>query len=330
VTATPSPQVPVSLLRDLVRTGRFQEALDLHRRLATGAPGRRADVQLLAATAATRLGELGAAETLASEALSQFHARGDRDGSMRALNLLGAIQFERGQLELAEHFFGEALRLARQLEDSLLFARACNNLASVANLRGRSGEAASLYRAALLAYQRLGDRRGTAETYHNLGLVYRESREWRHAEQAAAQAVRHAELAGERGLLALAVTGRAEVSAGENQLAVAESELERAERLAAEAGDEIGGAEVRRVRALVALRRNDFEGALENAEHARKVALVHESALLAAECATVAALALRALGRTAEAEERRQESQARLRALGARTLLERFERDWNH
>jgi hypothetical protein len=64
------------------------------------------------------------------------------------------------------------LELARQLDDTLMAAHASNNLASVAHLRGEPETSLSLYRVALLAYQRLGDRRGTAQTYHNLGLSF--------------------------------------------------------------------------------------------------------------------------------------------------------------
>ena len=171
----------------------------------------RADARLLAATAATRLGELELAETLAGEAVRRFAERGDFDGRMRALNLLGVIGFERGQLEEAERRLTEALSIAYRLEDSLLAARACNNLASVAHLRGRPEEAVGLYRGALLGYQRLGDRRGTAETYHNLGLTYRQLADYDEAEKAVMQAVRHAESVGEPTLMALTSGGRAEL-----------------------------------------------------------------------------------------------------------------------
>ena len=87
---------------------------------------------LLAATAATRLGELNEGSALAAQALTHFRSRGDWDGRMRAQNLLGAIHWERGQMAEAERVFGEALQLARQLSDSLMLARASNNLASVA------------------------------------------------------------------------------------------------------------------------------------------------------------------------------------------------------
>lgn len=314
-------------LRALLAAGRFQDALERYRGLEPGPESRRPDVQLLAATAATRLGELAAGESLAEEALEQFRARGDRDGSMRALNLLGAIHWERGHVAAAERCFGSALHLARQLQDSLMLARACNNLASVAHLQGRSDEAAGLFRGALLAYQRLGDRRGTAETYHNLGLAYRQAGEWRQAEDAAADAVRHAEVVGEPALLALALTGRAELSVERSDPALAERELDRAGRFAVAARDEIGRAEVHRVQALNALHQREWQRALSHAAAARTVALDFNSALLAAECAGIAARALKELGRVDEAAAQRAEAEAGFRQLGATTLIERLDRE---
>ena len=316
------------VLRTLLAAGRFQDALERYRELEAGPEGRRPDVRLLGATAATRLGELAVGTGLAEEALRQFRTRGDWDGSMRSLNLLGAINFERGQMAQSESHFAEALRLARRLGDSLMLARACNNLASVAHLQGRPDEAAELYRAALLAYQRLGDRRGTAETYHNLGLAYRQAGEWLEAEDAAADAVRHAEVVGEPSLLALALTGRAELSVERGDPALAQRELERAARLALQAADEIGGAEVHRIQSLVALQQENWELALEHAEAARTTALAHDSAQLVAECAALAARALREMGRSDEAARLHREAEAGFRKLGAVTLLERLELEW--
>ena len=314
-------------LRELVRAGRFREALELYRR----APGEaaRADARLLAATAATRLGELDLAETLAEEAVHRFAERGDFDGRMRALNLLGVIGFERGRLAEAERRLTEALSIAYRLDDSLAAARACNNLASVAHLQGRPDEAVGLYRGALLGYQRLGDRRGTAETYHNLGLAYRQLADYDEADNAVAQAVRHAESLGEPALMALASGGRAELRIARGDAELALPELDRAARLAEVAGDVIGGAEVQRIRALAALRQGRHVEAALEADAARATAAAHGVALLRAECAAIAALAYRALGRPDPAEERRTEALDLLGALGAVTLLERFREDWS-
>jgi tetratricopeptide (TPR) repeat protein len=322
------PSDDASRLRELVRTGRYGEALDWFRRAGDAPGARRPDAQLLAATAATRLGELALAERLASDALHQFHARGDADGRMRTLNLLGVIRFERGRLDEAEQVLAEALDLATRLGDSQTVARASNNLASATHLRGRADEAVGLYRAALLAYLRLGDRRGTAEAYHNLGLLYRQLGEWQQAEDATAEALRHAELLGEHGLLALATTGRAELLVERDDLGRARHELDRAARLTAEAGDEMGRAEVERVRALAAYRAGDLTGALAHAEHAGETARALDGALLAAECGALAALALRRMGRSTDAAARRSEAEAAFRAFGAAGLLQRLEQDW--
>jgi ATP/maltotriose-dependent transcriptional regulator MalT len=327
VAATPFTDDPTHQLRELVRTGRFREALDWYRR-AEGDLTARPDAQLLAATAATRLGEFAVAAALAGEALRRFAARADADGRMRALNLLGVIGFERGRLADAEAHLSEALNLAHRLEDSLAAARACNNLASVVHLRGRPDEAVGLYRGALLSYQRLGDRRGAAETYHNLGLTFRQLAEYDEAEKAVHQAMRHAEFVGEPGLMALASGGRAELRIEQGDSAFAYPELERAHRLADRAADVIGVAEIRRIRALAALREGRYELARDEAEAARAVADEHGVALLKAECAAVSALAHRALGSGEAALSRRAEAVAGLRALGATRLLERFETDW--
>jgi len=315
-------------LRALLAEGRFQDALTRFSELGSAPESRRPDVQLLAATAATRLGELDRATGLAVEALVQFRTRGDSDGRMRALNLLGAIHWERGRIADAERCFGEALEMARQLGDSLMLARTSNNLASVAHLQGRFDQAAGLFREALLAYHRLGDRRGTAETYHNLGFAYRQAGEWREAEGATANAVRHAEVVGEPALLALVLGAKAELNVERNDAALAERELERAVRYATDAADVVGRAEVQRVQALAALHRGAWEQALLHAETARAVAVEHDSALLAAECAGIAARALKALGKAEQAEERRARAEAGFRQLGATSLLERLRQDF--
>ncbi len=323
----PSSDDPARTLRVLVAGGRFRDALEAHRALDDDATRARGEVQLHAATAATRLGDLDLAGSLAASAEEGFRARGDADGRMRAANLLGAIAFERGRVDDAERCFEDARRLAHGLGDQLLGARTANNLASVAHLRGDPERALSLYRAALLQYQRLGDRRGTAETHHNLGLAFRVLAKWREADAATAEALRHAELVGEGSLIALALLGRAELHLDQGEQALAASEVARAERIAADAHDEYGRAEAGRLRALLHLRERDFGRALAAAEAAAELAVAHQSALLAAECQAAAALALRGLDRP-DAGQRRDAAVRALEGLGATAVVERLQRDW--
>jgi tetratricopeptide (TPR) repeat protein len=280
------------------------------------------------ATAAMRQGNLPAASELAAAAAARFRARGDADGRMRSENLLGAVAFETGRVHDAEMCFGAALELAHGLEDSLMTARASNNLASVAHLTGRPEVALSLYRTALLSYQRLGDRRGIAETSHNLGIAFRQLRHWTDAERAADEAVRHADASGDPALLALALIGRAELHLELKAWPLAEHAIDRAATLAAQGDDPIGVAEAGRLRALLHLGRGEPYPARRDALAARAEAQVLGSALLAAECTMVAALAARACGDAAGAEALRAQAEDSLTRLGAAGLIEKLRNDW--
>ena len=292
----------------------------------TDGPG---ETALAAATAAMRAGDTHAAARLVADALAHFRERTDADGQMRATNLAGAIAFEHGRLADAERDFGEALELARRIGDTLVAARASNNLAAVAHLQGRPEAALSLYRGALLAYQRLGDRRGAAETWHNLALTFRQLPDLREADDAAVEAVRHAELAGDPALIALTVLGRAEIDLERRDFQLAARQIARARELAGKAGDRLGVAEARRLGALLAFRQGDFIEARREAEAARLAAEEQESALLAAECAAVAALAARASGHQEAADRFRTDALNGYRRLGADALTGRFEEAWN-
>jgi tetratricopeptide (TPR) repeat protein len=327
VSPTPTPDDPARQLRSLVAAGRFQEAFDRFQDGGTGL-GREPEAALVAAAAATRLGRYGAGVSMAEAALAQFRSRGDRDGRMRSLNLLGVIAFERGHLDEAERTLAEALELARELDDSLMAARASNNLASLAQLGEKHEVALSLYRSALVSYQRLGDRRGMAETHHNLGLVFRQMGRLHDAQESVEQAVRLADAAADRSLRALTLTGQAELHLGLGELARARQDAVLAQQLARETGDEVGAAEAGRLRALVGLAEGDLDLALAEAEAARDTAALHGSALLQGESAAAAARVLRALGRTVEAEQRRAEARGLFERLGAANWLREFETAW--
>lgn len=287
-----------------------------------------ASTLLQSATAALRRGDVRAASSDGDRAAELFWKRGDADGRMRALNLLGAIAFETGALDRAREHFEGALGLARSLGDVLLAARASNNLASVANLRGDALEALSLYRAALLQYQRLGDRRGAGETCHNLALVFRELGAGADADEASEEALRHAEVAGDRQLQALAVLGRAELDLERPDHERARQGIALGRQLMRDAGDEVGVLEAERLDGLLALREGRLDEAVTVATASADRALALGSRLLEAELAAIAALALRRGGKDALAAMRWGQAVAGFRQLGASGLAGRYERDW--
>lgn len=326
-TGTEAADAMARELRDLLAAGRYPDAFALAEH---GLPpaARRPDLRLLAATAATRVGQAERGAALAGEALAGFEGRADADGRLRAINLLGAQAFERGDPVEAERRFTEALALGRQLSDTQMAARAANNLASLLHLRGELERALDLYRAALVSYQRLGDRRGLAETWHNLALVFRQAGDYARADDAGAQAVHHAERVADPSLLALAVMGRAELDLERDEFELAGSRLDRAARLAAAAADQPGQLEVSYLRAVLALREGRLEDASRLAEAALQTAEEMGSALLAAECAGVLALARKRVGDPAAADAWRGRALAGFDRLGAGNVRARFEQEW--
>lgn len=301
----PADSDSLTHMRSLLEQGRYRDLLEEY---GHGSEATSPAAALAVATAATRLGLFDNGQVRAEQALSAYRRRGDDDGQMRCLNLLGAIAYERGQLTEASDHFATSLELSRRLEDLRSWARASNNLANVSLQQGRVAEAASLYREVSLAYQRLGDRRGLAEAAHNLGVACRELSEMNEAARLGEQAVGHAEVVGDPALLALTLTGQAETGVAREDLEVAAEELDRAERLARDSGDEVGAAEAVRVRAECWLRGDDPVRALECAEQARATAERFGSPQVQGECAAIAARAAHRLGlpvaaqRFAEAE----------------------------
>jgi hypothetical protein len=311
-----------------VREGRFREAVETYQALRAPADRQNPDNQLFAADAATRLGDLTLGYQLAIAAFEQFAAAGRQPELMQASNLLGAIAFERGQLELAFGYFSSSCQIARDLNDRPMLARASNNLASLAHLRGCSEAAIGLFQEAVALFTELGDCRGAAEANHNLGLLLRQDMRLDEAEHAAAQAVRLAAGVHARSLEALSLLGQAEISILRGKFADARKQIVRGAALAAETGDQLNGLEAGRLRALLTLRQGDYAVAHHLAEIAAGLAGNLGSALLRAECNSIAALALKAQSRTREAELRRDEALAGFDGLGASEMAARFEEEW--
>lgn len=320
---SPSGADPVAVLRSLLAAGRYQDVLDYS--LPGGndsspEPG----VALAVATAATRLGRFGEAVDLADSAIAIFRRRGDDDGRLRAVNLLGAIHYERGQIEEATEYWRQAIDLARALADTTMVGRTSNNLAIVQYYTGEVDQAKSGYREAMLSYQRLGDRRGVAEALHNLAIIVRAEGSLKEAAALGEEAVRHAESVGDPVLLGLMLIGRAETLVASGDGPFAEGLLARAQRMCADAGDELGQAEIKRVLAELRLRENDPVSAFESASAGRVTAEQHGSRLLEGECAALAGHALRQLGREDESRRFFDEARSIFTSLGAVLWLQRL------
>lgn len=119
----------------------YQQALDQFH--ALGMLDRTASVLLNFAITARAQQELGESENLTLLALKQFEQNRDRRGMASALHNLGAIQVERGQLDLAMDSHREALVQRERLKDELGTAISRTSLAKVLLARARASKDAA-------------------------------------------------------------------------------------------------------------------------------------------------------------------------------------------
>lgn len=270
-----------------------------------------------------RRGDLGAAAQQAAVLFNRTPDGSEERGE--AAQLLGGIAFEQGRLEEAERHLEEAMRVARARGDVRLAARASNNLASIAHLRGKETLAISLYRSAMLVWQSEGDAAGVAQASHNLGLVFRQQGDLAAAASASARAVRAACLSGDTALEGTVRLGQAEVALAEGALDRAGIELNAARRCAEAAGDGLGQAESARLEGAIALAAGQFATALRRAGLGQRRALRLGGLQCAAECAELAYRASLMLRRARSARHFYQAAVMGYAALPAGPALRRLE-----
>lgn len=93
------------------------------------------------------------------------------------LNLLGAVDFQRGEMDGAERRFAGALRAVTN--DPSRRAAALVNLGAVANVRGRFDDALRFYRRGRRSYREANNPIGQARALHNMGMVLADRKRWR-------------------------------------------------------------------------------------------------------------------------------------------------------
>jgi tetratricopeptide (TPR) repeat protein len=215
---------------------------------------------------------------------------GDRSVLRQSVNLLGAANFEMGDLTDAEAAFNRALDLGRRDGDDLLVARATNNLGAIANVRGERDQALSMYALAVAAYQRLGQARGLAHAYHNMAITFRDVGLLDRADEHERRAIEFAREAEIPHVADLARIGRAEISLLRGDARLAEVSALLVARELAGRPDPIEEANALRVAGSARLALGDADGAQHTLTQALGLARMHGAALTEAE--TLRALAV--------------------------------------
>src|SRR5215208_644321 len=106
---------------------------------------------------------------------------GDQVLAAEALNALAGFDLESGSMHSAKEKFQEALQLGGS--SAHLRGRTEQNLGILANVQGDPDEAIAHYRQSLLSFESIGDDRGCAIAYHNLGMVSADCERWDDADR---------------------------------------------------------------------------------------------------------------------------------------------------
>jgi len=242
---------------------------------------------------------------------------GDKAAQRRAVNMIGAACLALGELDDASGEFVRARDLATQAEDLLVLARATNNLGAIANMQGDHEQALSHYRLALPTFQRLGQRRGLASSYHNLAITYRDLGELEEADEHELRAIEHATDGGVPRLAAMGRVGRAEVALRRGDAAFAESTARIARDEFARLGDPQNEADASRLIGAACTAQRRFVEALEAFDRALEIARARGHALNEAETLRDRAELYMAQGQLASARDDARSAIALFDRLGA-------------
>jgi tetratricopeptide (TPR) repeat protein len=241
------------------------------------------ELATLRADAELRTGHPREARQWLASTLPQLERSGDRAALRKAMNQLGVAEIELGELDEAERVFGRALELARDDGDALLTAHATNNMGTIANIRGRPGEALTLYQLAIPAYQRLGNVAGLAQSLHNMAISFRHLDQLDRAGEYAQRAVAYATECSNGPLIALTWLERAELALRIGDPALAEVGAQRAAAQFAKIPDPIREADAYRVIGAARVRLGSLADAQKVLEQALAIAREHGSRLVQGE-----------------------------------------------
>ncbi|MEP6992338.1 MAG: tetratricopeptide repeat protein [bacterium] len=320
----PSADVPDDVLERahaLSRAGAWSDVVGMLEPMATLA-GEAGEIRVLYAESLMRVGRERAACEWLRGIMPSLRAQGDRVNHRRALNLLGVGSFFLGDLDEASSALDAALDLATQDEDLLLFARATNNLGMIANIRGEHDAALGHYQRAVPAYQRLGQRRGLAESYHNIAITYRDLGALEQADEYERRAMDYAAAGVAPRVAAMGLIGRAEVALRRGDPQFARGTAQRAAAELQDLEDPMNEADALRLVGAAATAMGRFADADVAFGRALSIARERGHALIEAETLRDRARGLHTRGAYPEALRDAEEAMTLFERLGATSEIE--------
>ena len=187
----------------------------------------------------------------------------ERETIARLSSQLALLHFSLGQWDKAQERVEEALTLFRQLRNQKGTASSYHNLGIIAELRGAYDEALEWYRRSLVLKEELGDRAGLATSYHQLGRIAEERGAYDEALEWYQRSLALAEELGDRAGMAGSYHQLGIITQKRGAYDEALEWYQRSLALAEELGDRAGMARSYHQLGMIAQERGAYDEALE-------------------------------------------------------------------
>jgi putative nucleotidyltransferase with HDIG domain len=260
----------------------------------------RAEVLQRLARVEHRSGDAAAAEAALRGSLDAADRAGDDGAAAEALSGIGKLAIDRDALDEARDAIERAL--ARGGEAPGLRAHAEQNLGVIANIHGELEDALAHYERSLGAFDAMGDVRGCARAFNNLGMLSADMRRWDDADRYFRQGLALAERAADAGLRGICLVNHTEVLLERRLFDEARRHASESLRIF-DSADGARGHKSAAYRALGVVYRETGRPVLAEARlrAAVDLAIASGSTLLEAEASRELALLFQSLGRNQDA-----------------------------
>ena len=196
---------------------------------------------------------------------------------------LGNVHFEYADYNLSEQEFEKAYTLAEQSDAEQLMANIINNLSVIKNVRGNYLGAIAKYSQCIPLYQKLGDKLGLAQIYHNIGMTHAEEGNWKIANEFYGKSLTESDSNGFIPLKSITFLNRALALAHLQKIDDAIEYNYKAYRQLKRLNDELGMAEYHKVQGVIERIHNKPEESLKQFKLAKKKYLATNNKLGNAE-----------------------------------------------
>ena len=254
-------------------SGALEEYTTALKEAGSDAPEERSRLLLRLAEVHTARGEFEAALATLGEARATARVLGDRRTTALIAARFAHAFIQQAQYRRSRRYALYAYRVLRDTDDHRTVGQVSVTLGLCAARQGESGEAIEWLQNAAATFRRIDDADGLVTALNNLGLVYKNLREWREATRFLEQALRLDERAGLYSRMRGHHQNLGLIRYRLGQWDLAEENFRQSLRISRETGHLQGEAAALLALGLLARRRRQFEPAEEHYRSALELAL---------------------------------------------------------